>query len=483
MSYTNRIAADVAHEYRALNDLDHHLEMFMMGFEQDHPHENISDVEMTFEKRIITSDTAFSGNYPMSLRFINCYFQGEVNFHKSSFAKKVSFEHCFCDDEFYFFPEVEFKDDFNIINLVVSRQIYVKGGKFAKCLWSVAEKGTITIAGGDFEELNIGYWGGTELRELTLDNRRSSGFIRVSGENSKIEYLLIFQSSKDLIISIEDISLNILSIYRYRNDAGFRLTNIKPFTIDHPSEISIAESYLGKAEFYSVDFKQFEIVSIVSTHLTDVSFVNIGWKFTIKAIKGSRVGKSAEEETLLPKLEALEKDWFAETVYGKPLREDSMVRQYYTHQRETFRQLKFALGKQGDVINEQKFHTLEMRAYDKSLPLTADFWTVLIIKFSFWFSDFGQSFIRPVRALLIGQFLLMLLFINAGGIKEVTLSLGDANIQGFQMALEKYFFLVNPLRKIDENLSWAIVVVDLIMRIWASYMLYNIVRATRRFIK
>jgi hypothetical protein len=110
--------------------------------------------------------------------------------------------------------------------------------------------------------------------------------------------------------------------------------------------------------------------------------------------------------------------------------------------------LKFALGKQGDVINEQKFHTLEMRAYDKSLPLTADIWTVLIIKFSFWFSDFGQSFIRPLKALLIGHFLLMLLFINAGGIRGVTLSLGDANIQGFQMALEKYVFLINPLRKI-----------------------------------
>lgn len=165
------------------------------------------------------------------------------------------------------------------------------------------------------------------------------------------------------------------------------------------------------------------------------------------------------------------------------MREDKGVRQYFTHQRETYRQLKFALGKQGDVINEQKFHTLEMRAYDNSLPLSADFWTVFIIKFSFWFSDFGQSFIRPLNALLIGQFLLMLLFINAGGIKDVTLSLGNSNIQGFQMALEKYFFLVNPLRKIDENQSWALVVVDLIMRIWASYMLYNIVRATRRFIK
>lgn len=483
MSYTDRITPDALVGYRELKDLDHYLEMFMMSFEQDNPHEAISDVEMTIEKRIIKSDTAFSAHYPMTLRFINCYFQGAVNFYKGSFAKKVSFEHCFCDEEFYFYPEVEFKAEFNIINLVVNRQIYVKGGTFQKCLWSVAEKGTVTIAGGHFEELNIGYWGATELRELTLDNRHTSGFIKVSGENSKIEYLLIFQSSKDLIISIEDISLNVLSIYRYRNDAGFRLTNIKPFVIEHASEISIAESYLGKAEFYSIDFRQFEVVSIVSTHLTDTSFVNIGWKFAIKAMKGSRVGKSPEEEALLPKLEALEKDWFAETPNGEPLREDAIVQQYFTHQRETYRQLKFALGKQGDVINEQKFHTLEMRAYDNSLPLTADFWTVLIIKFSFWFSDFGQSFIRPLKALLIGQFLLMLVFINAGGIKGVTLSLGDANMQGFQMALEKYFFLVNPLRKIDENLSWAIVVADLIMRIWASYMLYNIVRATRRFIK
>jgi len=455
----------------------------MMAFEQDNPHESISDVELKFEKRIISSDTNFSGSYPMELRFIDCYFQGEVNFHKGSFSKKVSFEHCFCDDEFYFFPGVEFKDECNIIHLTVQAQIYVKGGKFGKALWSIINEGTVKIAGGHFEELNIGYWGGVHLRELTLDNRKSSGFIKVSGEGSKIEFLLIFQSSKDLIISIEDISLNVLSIYRYRNDAGFRLTNIKPIVIERPSEITIAESYLGKAEFYSIDFRQFEFFSILNTHLTDTSFVNIGWKFNILALKGTMVGKTADEEALPSKIEALSKDWFADTESGHPMREDSSVLQYFTNQRETYRQLKFALGKQGDIINEQKFHTLEMIAYDKSLPLGKDFWTTLIIKFSYWFSDFGQSFTRPLRALLIGQLILMLLYICSGGVKDVTLSFTDFNRTGLTISIGRYFYLVNPLRKIDDNLPWMIVVIDLLMRIWSSYMVYNIIRATRRFIK
>ena len=483
MSYRERIPADQQHEFQELRDAGDHIENFMLSFEQNNPHEDIADVELTISNRIILSDTYFTGVFPMKIRFINCYFLGDVKFYDCTFKKQLSIEHCFSDEEFFFFKTAKFEDEFNLINLVVRRQLYVEGGEYAKCLWSLTENATVTISGGSFEELNIGYWGGAVLRELTLDSRKTSGFIKVSGEGTKIEYLLIFQSSKDLIISIEDISLNILSIYRYRNDAGFRITNIKPIVIEHPSEISIVESYLGKAELYSIDFRQFTVFSLLSTHLTDASFVNIGWKYDIKALKGSRVGKSPDEEALLPKLAALEKDWYAQSEDGRDIREDAIVKQYFTHQRETYRQLKFALGKQGDVINEQKFHTLEMRAYDKTLELTQDLWTILIIKFSFWFSDFGQSFIRPVRALLLGQLIFMLFYIYAGGIKGVVLSFDDFDILGFKIALGKYFYLINPLRKIDDSLSTELVIVDLFMRIWASYMLYNIIRATRRFIK
>jgi hypothetical protein len=63
---------------------------------------------------------------------------------------------------------------------------------------------------------------------------------------------------------------------------------------------------------------------------------------------------------------------------------------YYEKKREVLRQLKYGLSKQGDVVNEQKFHSLEMIAHKKTLDDDRDFWTMWIIQFSYVFSDLDK---------------------------------------------------------------------------------------------
>ena len=483
MSYTDRIPpADLA-DYKVIKDWEDYYDNFLHAFERHNPNDDISNAELTVENKIFEADVFFTGEFKPHIKFLNCYFQGDIKFYKCQIQNDLSINHCFCDGELFVFGTSEFNDEFNLINLILGRQIYVEGGNFYKCRWNFLENAVVKIAGGDFDELNIGYWGGAKLRELTLHNLKTSGYIKISGENTEIEHFSIFQSSKDLEISIEDIRVNLLSVYRYRNENGFRLINIKPLPGPQPSEISITESYMGKAELYSLDLTSFENVTFYNSHLIDTTFVNIKWNYKIRALKGFGIALTAEETQLPEKLKQLEEDWFAQDNNNEPLREDPAVIRYFINLRETFRQLKFALGKQGDLINEQKFHTQEMLAYDKSLRLEEDFWTIVIIKFSYWFSDFGQSFTRPLIALLLGHFALLLALISFNGIEGLHISFVDADSVGFRMAIDKYLFLINPLRKLDDGFPGYTIIIDVLMRIWSSYMIYNLIRATRRFIK
>jgi len=68
------------------------------------------------------------------------------------------------------------------------------------------------------------------------------------------------------------------------------------------------------------------------------------------------------------------------------------------------------------------------------------------------------------------------------GLYPLQVNWNNPTSQGFKMASEQYFIYINPFRKLEISFSGYLVVVDLLMRVWSSYMLYNIIRASRRFI-
>lgn len=158
-------------------------------------------------------------------------------------------------------------------------------------------------------------------------------------------------------------------------------------------------------------------------------------------------------------------------------------KEVYSKKRETFRKLKLAYSKQGDLINEQKFHALEMIAHDNSLTWSGNIWLKLIIKFSYHFSEFGQSVSKPLVALLVGNFILFSVLLIAGMFYPLHFSITNRNWTGFWQGFYEYFWIINPLRKADDTFKNGFILLDILNRIWSSYMLYNIIRASRRFIK
>src|SRR5690606_20307207 len=132
---------------------------------------------------------------------------------------------------------------------------------------SLVNDSILKVNGGEFKALKIGFWGGASFKEILIDFKNTKGHISVSGQQTKVKNLLLSQYALESSISIEDIQVNYLSVYRFRNEKGFRILNVRAFADETPSEFSIIESYLGKGEFYSVDFKSFDKFYVYNSHL------------------------------------------------------------------------------------------------------------------------------------------------------------------------------------------------------------------------
>lgn len=479
MSYIDSIPEPNRQDFTVVNTA---VVNFLFEYIQINPRVQITK-SIKISNKIFIGNCTFTGNFDYSIEFKNCYFKNDISFSNVKFERNVVFNNCFCDASFYFDSTCQFESNFDLISFSVLRQIVVLGGEFKTCRWSVIDNGKININGGSFLELRIGYWGNALINHLHFDFRKVTGQIFVTGSSTKIDELFLSQSSTDLSLTIEDLSVNYLGIYRFRNDKSFTISNIKALNGINESEFAISESFLGKCEFYSIDFNHFKKLYLRDVHLVDCLFMGITWNFNIQSFHGRRVFRSQEEKILEEKIIKIDNDKGDDNLPFEEIKTEAPVLNYYKKNREVFRQLKFAYSKQGDAINEQKFHSKEMLAYNRSLTLETEPVTKIIIKLSYWFSDFGQSIGRPIFSLALGHLILLLILISCDEFKSLSINFSEFNSAGFTTATYYYFYFINPLHKSDDYFKSVNIVIDILMRIWSSYMIYNIVRASRRFIK
>lgn len=474
MSYLDKLSS----ENKALLTIENIGVSGLLGqTKKDFP---IQDFNLKVENKIFLSISDFTGKFTFGIEFKNCYFLNTVAFCDFS-VSKITFNNCFFDKDVKVLRNIEV-ERLDLIVASIKGQLEVHDCKIQEGKWSIIDNSRVIINGGIFGNLNIGYWGGCILKELSFHFPKVHGLISVTSEKTKIERLDLFQYSLDLSIAIEDIAVNSISIYRYRNEKSLRFSNLKTFETDKESEFSIVESYLGNAEFYSIDFTRFKSLKILDAFLVNCIFVNVSFSKNIFSLKGRYVSKNAEEEKLTVKVLEFEKDnWLIRRKKG--IYWDKKIANYYQKKRETLRQIKYALSKQGDVVNEKRFHSLEMRAHDRSLTWGTNFWTKIVIRFSSWTSDFGQSLLKPILFLLIGHFIFFSVLLFSSQLMPLHISFQNPTTKGFWDTVHEYLILINPLRKTDDTFSGGFILIDLAMRIWSSYMIYNIIRASRRFIK
>jgi len=428
-------------------------------------------VDYVISPGILFEDCTFKGNVLFAawakvkgvLLFIRCKFLSNIEFAGGEYNSYVTFEDC---------ENAESHIDF-------------KSGSYQKEVR--IERGNISnlnFFGGQFSEVVIGaYAHETFIKNIFLSCSRITGsfsFFRVIGFEFNLRGIL----SKDSYIDVSESIYKHFSIYEFSNLGRLRFGNISfkelaissssfnkvkefldPIILDDAPKFStfyIQKSVLDNVEFFSVDFKSFEVVSIRESSLNNIIVSNVTWP---EKIFHFRLESKIDNRLPFTKLPLTSKD--------------------YLLIKENYRQLKYALSKQGDLVNEHYFHGLEMRAYNQSLPVQKlnNIGAKLILNLSYITSDYGQSIGRPFWSLLIGHLLFFTLALALNGFSPLHFSFENPTWEGFRVAFEKFFIYINPLRRTEASLSGYLIIIDLCMRIWASFMIYNIIRASRRFIK
>ncbi|SJZ85536.1 hypothetical protein [Sediminibacterium ginsengisoli] len=426
--------------------------------------------------KIIREEFDLTQSHNTEIFFHNCIFLEKVMIRKATFEHDLGFHDCFFDKDFAIGNEVNCKKSFGVINCKFKTTFVSIDAEYGDCYFKIRECNDFMIKGLTFRSMIMEYEGVHKLNQVSLSdlNEFTEGEMRL--QSLVADNFNLTGSSKKMNYYIENLFVKKLNIDEYRNDGILRLTDINALNPNVETEFIISDSYLGRAEFNDIDFSSFSHLYIGDSRIIDCSFTNVTWSKSIGAFDYFQKHISDTET----KIKDIEKPGFLQLFKTARLRTHNDVISYYGKQREIYRQLKYAMAKQGDVVNEQHFHALEMEAYDKSLLWSKSRWTKMILKLSRWTSDYGQSVIKPIIWLFTVHFILFSILVYNNYFPNLQFST-QPNWQGFKDGINYYFETINPFRKTESGLSF--VVIDLTMRIWSSYMIYNFIRASRRFIK
>ena len=423
--------------------------------------------------RYFSKDFIVKETFSQELQFENCKFYGTVDFQNVA-LKAVSFKDC----SFY------------------KQCIFSKGCKFQGELKITGTSYLNDLAFGDKAELKETVLEGRlDITDLRLGPMVMSAFHVRQGESytPKIHHFHAWLTDivghvwlRDISIQVlnltgimdarssmrvESIKVRKINIYRFKNRGLLSFSSLQVISDNNDSMFDIDLSDLGDTQFSECSFEAFSKMHITNSNLMSCHFINTSFPDKMhtrtfeeqkKKINGFYIFKILAEK--LPK----------EKTQMIALKADSA----------TYRQLKLALEKQGDSINAQKFHLQEMEAYRVALKLEKkDWWNRQVLRLSYYTSEYGQSIKRPFWCLVIIGGLLVFFATWAGSFSDLQVNFSHPTTSGLRLGVNYYFRLINPLHRSEELFPGYTIIYDVILRIFSSYMIYNIIRASRRFIK
>lgn len=414
------------------------------------------------DKYIILDDTV---KISIPLTFKNCIFTSKHFVYIDGMVcnKELTFEGCSFSNSL-FFQSGEFKKEVLLkYSDLENHQIHLGNCTFDKISISCYNVKEVWFSGGKFESLRIGdHLHGDNIKELTIFAKSNEvGDIYITEQI--IDKIYINGTNKDKEFSFSKIKCNNISINDFKNEGSLNFYGIEPQQSKN-SYFQIINSNLDKAQFYRASFSDYTELIIIDSFITDTLFIACKWSKNIRALFGP--GYTSFEKSLKN---------------GRKITPTEIL-----GIREAYRQLKISMSKHSDKIQENKFYAEELVFYNKTLiwgkPWKNEFWDKIVLYWSKNFSDYGQSFIKPLFWLILGHFILFSFALIFNGFDHLYISWSNASSSAFEEAFEKYFIYINPLRKFEVSFSGYLIVLDILMRIWSSYMIYNIIRASRRFI-
>jgi hypothetical protein len=417
----------------------------------------------TFEDEYLILDDTVTVNLP--LKFEGCSFKSDKLFFIDGLTcnESLTFEGCTISDTIYFSSGTYKKEV--LLKYVHVKSVHLSHCTFEKVSISGYDINEVWVSGTKFESLHIGeYLIGDNIKKLVIFAKEDETGDIIVREQS-FDEISLHGTNKGKNFSFSKIKCNHISITDFKNEGSLNFYGIEPKDLTNDKRyFQITNSNLDKVQFYRAFFSQYKELIIIDSFITDALFIGCKWSNNVRAINGPGYG------TFEDSLKAGRKTTPKEIVAIK----------------EAYRQLKISMSKHSDKIQEHKFYSEELNFHNKTLswgkPWENQFWDKMILLWSKIFSDYGQSFIKPLIWLLFGHYILFLIALLFNGFNPLHISICEPTAAGFQEAFEKFFIYINPLRRLETSFSGYLIFLDLLMRIWSSYMIYNLIRASRRFI-
>lgn len=169
--------------------------------------------------------------------------------------------------------------------------------------------------------------------------------------------------------------------------------------------------------------------------------------------------------------------------YGYNIHADENINDN-TYFRESYRQLKVAMERQGNVDAALKFKAKELFYLRKELPFG---WDSILLYCNYYSDNHGLSWSRAVLFTLIISYLFFIAFeatIRGHQINFIVSSLHEFG-QMFSFTLRKYFEFLSafPLFKNQtaSAISWVSYLILILSRIGIGYGVYQAISAFRKF--
>jgi len=268
--------------------------------------------------------------------------------------------------------------------------------------------------------------------------------VSISGVNKSAH--IVFKN-----VQIQEVRFEYFTNYGYLQFIDVRSTR------EGKSNFLVLNSDLGKTSFHNTFLDSFSDVDIVNSNLTQITSSYIRW-FNPQQI----LNKSKESND-----------------FGR--------------NRDLFRQLKFAMLKQGDRVQALFFKKYEMVALscelNKAKGRSGE-------KFMMWLNksnDYGQDWIRPIwLGVLVTVILYIFLIIAVAPELSSSFSFRIENLINTCSVIPKYSFMIfkllNPthiysslIPSIRDNLFGNLI--DVLQRITISYFIFQTISAFRKYIR
>ena len=263
---------------------------------------------------------------------------------------------------------------------------------------------------------------------------------------------------------VNNVSPRQFIIDNFSNYANVQLLHLQARKDTVDTVFSILNSYLGKFQFFNVDFSSFKSTVVINSFLTEIVSSNVKW-FDERNLS---TGNTSLGNVVIDK----NSDKYEENRYF-----------IFSTFKEIYRQLKVTMEKHGNRTDALMFQQLEMKYYEKQLKYSKRGLTLdRIILWTNNSNDHGQNWIKPILiaipVTLVFYFLIVLSASN-----DFTFHVLCADFYLFPQ-------LFNPVRALDKilltdkhTLTWVTYTLDLFQRILISYFIFQTVSAFRKYTK